>query len=57
MSILHFLCYPFHVTSAATAKVFVDAGIPTSTVLDCAVEAVMDQVLAKQLSEKTFFPS
>jgi translation initiation factor eIF-2B subunit alpha len=30
--------------SAATVRLFMDAGIPTSTVLDCAVGAVMDQV-------------
>jgi hypothetical protein len=39
---------PFHPISAATVKVFVDAGIPTSTVLDCAVGAVMDQVRSRQ---------
>jgi hypothetical protein len=56
------LCYYFLLSailhnciSAATVKVFVDAGIPTSTVLDCAVGAVMDQVRARRLSQKELF--
>ena len=44
ISSIYFLLSSIFLNSVATVKLFTTAGIPTSTVVDCAVGAVMAQV-------------
>jgi hypothetical protein len=49
LSLTHFLLSSYFFNSVATVKLFTTAGIPTSTVVDCAVGAVMAQVALSTL--------